>query len=232
MPGGFKEDDLTMKHQAIRHAALMLSVLLATVVPTQAGTITLADVAQGYVNGQTRRPGADFRLRSITQNGSVPVSSVASAQSGTQSSSSNGSPNGTQSTSTTAGEGSLTLIDTVQTQQSGGTVETVDLGDVTGTVCDCGEIPVVDVPGGGFPKWPLLALAAIPLFFIPGDDDTPPDFPSPTPTPTTPPPGAVPEPATILLFGTSLMALGAGARRRRVRKQSVGEAVVTTVEEV
>ena len=205
----------------------MLSVLLATVVPTQAGTITLADVAQIFVNGQTGRPGVDFRLRSIAQSGSVPVSSVAStAQSGNQSSSSNGSPNGTQSTSTVAGDGSATLIDTAQTQQPGGTVETIDLGDVTGTVCDCGEIPGTPIRGGGFPKWPLLALAGIPLFFIPGGDneELPPGFPPPPP----PPPGAVPEPATILLFGSSLMALGAGARRRRARRQLAGDGLRTT----
>ena len=229
MSGGFKEDDLTMKHQAIRRAALMLSVLLATVVPTQAGTITLADVAHAFVNGQTRGPAVDFRLRSITQSGLVPVSSVgATTHSGNQSSSSNGSPNGTQSTSTVAGDGSTTLIDTAQTQQPGGTVETIDLGDVTGTVCDCGEIPGIPIRGGGFPMWPLLALAGIPLFFIPGGDneELPPNFPPPPP-----PPGAIPEPATILLLGSGLMALGAGARRRRARHQA-GEATGMTVEEV
>ncbi|HWS89653.1 MAG TPA: hypothetical protein VN282_21965 [Pyrinomonadaceae bacterium] len=30
--------------------------------------------------------------------------------------------------------------------QSGGQVQTVDLGDVTGTVCDCGEIPIPAEP--------------------------------------------------------------------------------------
>lgn len=209
----------------------MLSVLLATVVPTQAGTITLADVAQAYVNGQTSRPALDFRLRSIAQSGSIPVSSSAlTAHSGIQSSSSNGSQNGTQST-TTVGDGSTSLIDTAQTTtQSGGTVETVDLGDVTGTVCDCGVIPVPELPGGGFPKWPLLALAGIPLLFIPGGNDTPP--PTVLPTPTPPPPAAVPEPATILLFGSGLMALGAGARRRRAHQQLDTEASAQTTGEV
>jgi hypothetical protein len=212
-----------MKHQAIRRAALMLSVLLAAVVPTQAGTITLADVAQILVNGQTGRPARDFRVRSITLNGSVPVSGLttSSAQSGNQTSSPNGSTNGT---STGAGDGSASLIDTAQTQQPGGTVETIDLGDVTGTVCDCGEIPVIDLPGGGFPKWPLLALAGLPLFFIPGGDD---DVTTPGPTPPgppPPPPPPIPEPATILLFGSGLMALGAGARRRRARKMLDGAA--------
>ena len=38
---------------------------------------------------------------------------------------------------------------------------------VEGTICDCGEILIP----GGFPKWPLLFLAAIPLFFIDTGDD-------------------------------------------------------------
>src|SRR6476620_8833268 len=41
-------------------------------------------------------------------------------------------------------------------------VDVIEQGDVEGTVCDCGEILVP----GGFPKWPLLFLAGIPLFFI------------------------------------------------------------------
>lgn len=87
-------------------------------------------------------------------------------------------------------------------------------GEVDGTICDCGEILIA---GAGFPKWPLLFLAAIPIAFIPDCDDcdridetptpTPPSNPTPTPTPT-------PEPASLLIFGTGLVAFGAGLRRR------------------
>jgi hypothetical protein len=106
------------------------------------------------------------------------------------------------------------------TQDQQTTVETIELGEVDGTLCDCGEIKI---PGGGFPLWPLLGFAGVPLFFIPGDDDTPPNTPTPTPTqppPTSPPPAPIPEPATLLLFGTGLAAIGAGARRRRAARQS------------
>ena len=94
-------------------------------------------------------------------------------------------------------------------------VEIVEEAEVEGTICDCGYF---DIPGGGFPKWPLLFLAAVPLIFINECDDcdenpqstptpTPPPPPTPTPTPT-------PEPASLLLFGTGLLAAGAGLRRR------------------
>jgi hypothetical protein len=90
-------------------------------------------------------------------------------------------------------------------------VEIVEEAEVEGTICDCGYF---DIPGGGFPKWPLLFLAAVPLIFINECDDcdenpqstptpTPPPPPTPTPTPT-------PEPASLLLFGTGLLAAGAG----------------------
>jgi hypothetical protein len=87
-----------------------------------------------------------------------------------------------------------------------GGVDVIDAGDLEGTICDCGEITV---PGGGFPKWPLIFLAAIPFFFLGGCDDC--ELPTPTPTPPDIP---VPEPGSLLLFGTGLAAFGAGLRRR------------------
>ncbi len=100
--------------------------------------------------------------------------------------------------------------------------------------CNC-EQPVVR---GGFPKWALLGLAAIPIAFIlikrKKDEPTPTptipgQTPTPTPTPGTPtptitppvtptPPEPVPEPMTILLFGTGLASIGLAARRRFAKK--------------
>src|SRR5215470_8880738 len=42
-------------------------------------------------------------------------------------------------------------------------VEVIEEAEVEGTICDCGDIFVA---AGGFPKWPLLFLTAVPLAFI------------------------------------------------------------------
>ena len=92
-------------------------------------------------------------------------------------------------------------------------VEVIEEAEVEGTICDCGyfEIP------GGFPKWPLLFLTAVPLVFINDCDDcdeNPQSTPTPTPPPPTPTPTPTPEPASLLLLGTGLLVAGAGLRRR------------------
>jgi hypothetical protein len=204
----------------------MLSFLLLAAVPAKAGTVHFADAVaptQGRMG-----TALDVRLRVAPQSGNASTAAQQTSQRGAPAS----SPQQTGTNTSSLPTGTAAPADTTLTQ-SGGQVEIVEFGDVTGTVCDCGEIPAAVVPGGGFPLWPLLGLAGIPLAFIPGGNDrTPPGFnppPVPTPQPPTPPSTPVPEPATLLLFGTSLLALGAGARRRLARRRE-GEGVAVAEE--
>lgn len=210
-----------MRHQALRPAALMLSFLLVAAVPARAGTIHFGDAVHLVPQGRAGRA-ADVRLRVAPQSGNASTAAQQAGQRGDSPASST-QQTGSNTTGVPAGPGGATAT-TTQTDttlsQSGAQVETVDLGDVTGTVCDCGEIiPEPVRRAGGFPWWTLLG--GIPLICVSGvcfDDDTPPGNPPPTPPPPTPPPPQIPEPATILLFGTGLLAVGARARRRYGRK--------------
>ncbi len=104
--------------------------------------------------------------------------------------------------------------------------------------CPC-DIP--PPPGRKFPYWALLGLAAIPIVILVrrNGDETPTPPPPPvtpmtptptktmTPTPTEPPPTKtptpptepIPEPMTILLFGTGLAGVGLAARRKFGRRE-------------
>ena len=89
------------------------------------------------------------------------------------------------------------------------------VGDVEVAICDCGDlfVPIA----GGFPKWPLLFLAGIPLAFIKGGEDELPPIFQPTPpsgTPTTQQ-VPVPEPTSLLLLLTGACAVGLRLRKSK-----------------
>ncbi len=196
-----------MRNRAVSPVATILSVLLLAIAaasPAQAGPVAYSDVVHVMGSLQAGGQSLELRLRSVMQEGSTPVGGGLVASTGKSSSD---DPNG-------AGSSSGSLISTATGIQEGqqGNVEVIEEGDVTGTVCDCGEIIVP----GGWPKWPLAFIpAAICLVpdlcttedhkCVPGS----PECPNVCTNCTT-----IPEPASIFLLGSGLSALGAAVRRR------------------
>jgi hypothetical protein len=198
----------------------MLGVSLAGAPAARAATLTYGDVVRNAGTSGQYRPASEVRLRlgaQAQQQGGAVQTQGGPAQGGETSSEQQqapAQPSGASSVTTTS-------VADPTLSQSGGRVETVDLGDVTGTVCDCGEIPPIEGPAkrAGIPWWPLVGIPLICVTGIcsGGGEETP----TPTPPPSTPPPTPpqVPEPMSLLLFGSGLLALGAGARRRYGRRQ-------------
>jgi hypothetical protein len=226
-----------MKSRIFRHASIVASLLLLVAVPAQASPIRFADVVN--VMGDIGKGGQTSQLRlRVTQDPKAPLTgqnrTLESSNTSTTPSTAGSvvdASNALAASENSNSNSSLIAGTDLATQTPQGNVQVFDQDQVNGTICDCGEIPAV---GGGFPKWPFLLL--IPLVCVTGicthhHKIPPPECPTcppcpncPTPTPPTPTPTPnVPEPASLLLLGSGIAALAAGARRRYTKMRAAKE---------
>ena len=193
--------------QSGRRLGATLCVFLLTAVPALAEPVRINQLVQTLTSSQGT---PDLKLNTLLSQD--PATKASTPQTGPQNETTlAGTPSqgGAKTDSLLSG-----LTVTSEGQRLG--VDIVEEGEVEGTICDCGEILVA---AGAFPKWPLVFLAAVPLVFI-NQCETCDENPSSTPTPT-PPTTPTPEPASLLLFGTGLLAAGAGLRRRYGKSKRV-----------
>lgn len=195
-----------MKNRAFRPIAVTVSLLLMLAVPAQASPVQINEVVQVVSASQ----------RSNGQNASVSLRFLAQDDNATA-----GSATTSTSDSSASGDSSSSGVTTsVQDPTSGAIIQTDVTEDIGVEECECGTFTV---PVAGFPKWPFIPLVGL-VCLVPdlctkctpqqGEDENCDRIPDCTTTGTCP---QIPEPASLILFGSGMAALGASMRRRRAQ---------------
>src|SRR5438105_3201452 len=175
-----------MRNRALRPFVTVLSLLLAACTTAQAGPVSITEVVQviGSYKNIAQVPGLRFRAITTSRPSDDPHSPNSNSGSHVDTQITD-IVNSSLSTAPASPDSLLSGME-IKSDDTPSQIDVINQGDLEGSICDCGEIPVVEHHHMHW--WPLIFLAAIPFFFIHHHNEcTTCPLVTPTPTPTPPP---------------------------------------------